>query len=122
MSGRRVAQGERLVLRDLPEKKCDTETVTLEAWNTELGRCGGSLVFFRFRSDETELLQLVPQSVAADVEQARGVRLIAVGPRHGNLHQLALHFFQRCSTVRNLQLGQAAPVGQLLAGQAAVLS
>ena len=42
--------------------------------------------------------------------------LIAVSLRHRDLDQFALNFFQRCAAFGNLQLRQAAAIGQLLAG------
>ncbi len=86
---------------------------------SRLRRSRRGLVFFGV--DQTEFLQLVAQRVAADIEQLGGMSLISICLVHGQVHQLALHFLQRSASLGNLQLGQAAAVGQRLANCAAVV-
>src|SRR5208337_4820450 len=82
---------------------------------------GGVRGFVFFGVDEPKLLQLVTQRVAADVEQAGGVGLISIGLRHGDIHQLAFHLFQRSAALGNVQWRQAAAVRQMLDGSAAAV-
>ena len=65
--------------------------------------------------DEFEFLQLVAQRVAADVEQAGGVGLIAIGLAHGQFDHGALHFLERRAFFRNIKPRKHASVRQLLA-------
>ena len=70
---------------------------------------------FLIRVEEPKFFQLVTQGVAGDIKEARGVSLIAVGLAHGDLHHGALDFFERSAAFRDVEPGQAAAVGQLLA-------
>src|SRR5215467_657393 len=85
-------------------------------------RVGG---FFFSGSDELEFLQLVAEGVAANIEQAGGVGLIAVGVAHGEFDHGALDFFERCAFFGDIKSGQHTAVRQLLAstvsGRTAVL-
>src|ERR1019366_5926695 len=63
---------------------------------------GGGLRPFFISADQSKFLQLVAQSVAADVEQLGGMGLVAVRLAHGQLHHGMLNLFQRCAAFRNI--------------------
>jgi MFS family permease len=63
--------------------------------------------------DQAEFLELVTQSVAADIQQFGGVGLVAVGLAHGQFDHGVFHFFERRPALRDVKPRQHAAVGQL---------